>query len=107
MSRENIVHDVRHSFFGHNIEYQWGSDDPTKVMGCISPLPIPGDYVISKAGKVHEFIDVEPMRNPHDGFFATIKSTGIAVNEDKNPTYADIKGRIKSITQDQHSVETQ
>ncbi|SET40293.1 hypothetical protein SAMN05216326_12515 [Nitrosomonas marina] len=104
MSRENIVHDVRFPCWGHDIG-RWSDDDWTKVVGFLTPLPIPRDFFIAKGGGIFEFTEVKPAGRPRDLFYATIKSTDIVVNEDENPTYADIKGHIKSITQDQHPEE--
>jgi hypothetical protein len=54
-------------------------DGSLVITGCLTPLPQVGDAIIALNGAHCDFVEVEPMGNPRDGFMATVTCATIEV----------------------------
>lgn len=72
-----MIHDLSDgNCWGRAIYPVWGEKQEgstLRVTGCLTPLPKPEDTVIANNGSKWVVVDVDYMRNPRDGFRATLK----------------------------------
>lgn len=85
------IFDCRVTGWGHSAERQWGSDDPTKIQGHLTPLPKVGDFICGQNNRIYRFTEVEYMGNPRDGYFARIEPTPAELDAgEQMPSFDDI-----------------
>lgn len=95
MKNKNTIYDLREPYWGHNVNMI--NKNPLTVMGCLTPLPVIGDYLINNERRFNKIIEITYENNPKDLFTAILDITDVVLTEEELvPSWEEVENFYRS-----------